>query len=77
MLNRQFIRWIGIAFVVAVPVAWWLLNRWMENFVYRAAFSIRTYVLSLLIVAGITLLTVSWHSYRAASGNPVDALRDE
>ncbi|MDR1200364.1 MAG: ABC transporter permease [Tannerellaceae bacterium] len=77
MLNRQFIGWIGIAFVVAAPVAWWLLSGWMENFVYRAAFSSWIYILSLLIVAGVTLLTVSWHSYRAASGNPVDALRDE
>jgi len=77
LLNSQFIGWIGIAFVIAVPVAWLLLNRWMENFVYRAAFSLWTYILAVLIVVGITLLTVSWHSYRAASGNPVKALRDE
>lgn len=77
LLNRQFISWIGIAFVIAIPVAWWLLNQWMQSFVYRAGFSIRTYFFSLLIVLGITLLTVSWHSYKAASGNPVDALRNE
>ena len=77
LLNRQFIGWISIAYVIAVPVAWWLLNQWMQNFVYRAAFSIWTYILSLLIVVAITLLTVSWHSYKAASGNPVNALRDE
>ena len=77
LLNRQFIGWIGIAYVIAVPVAWWLLNQWMQNFVFRADFSIWTYILSLLIVVAITLLTVSWHSYKAASGNPVNALRDE
>lgn len=77
MLNRQFIGWIGIAYVIALPLAWWLFNRWMQNFVYRAGFSIWTYILPLLIVIGITLLTVSWHSYRAASGNPVNALRNE
>lgn len=77
LLNRQFIIWIGSAFVVAVPITWWLLNQWMQSFVYRASFSVWTYILSLLIVVGITLLTVSWHSFRAASGNPVKALRDE
>jgi len=77
MLNRQFIGWIGIAYVIAVPVAWLLINRWMESFAFRADFSIWTYILSLLIVLAITLLTVSWHSYKAASGDPVKALRDE
>lgn len=77
LLNIQFIIWIGIAFVIAVPVTWWMISKWMENIVYRAGFSIWTYILSLFIVVGITLLTVSWHSFRAASGNPVKALRDE
>jgi hypothetical protein len=77
LLNRQFIGWIGMAFVIATPVAWWLLSQWMQNFVYRAGFNAWTYILSVLIVVGITLFTVSWHSYMAASGNPVKALRDE
>lgn len=77
LLNGRFILWTGIAFVIATPVAWWLLNRWMESFVYRAGFSVWLYILSFIIVVGITLLTVSWHSFRAASGNPVKALRDE
>lgn len=77
LLNRQFINWIGIAFLIAVPIIWWIIRRWMESFVYRADFSIWIYVLSLLIVIAITLLTVSWHSYKAASGNPVKALQSE
>lgn len=77
ILNRQFISWIGIAYVIAVPIAWWLFDSWQHNFAYRAGFSIRSYIFPLLIVVGVTLLTVSWHSYKAASGNPVDALRDE
>ncbi len=77
MLNGQFIRWIVIAYVIAVPLAWWLLRQWMQNFVHRAGFSLWTYVLPFIIVTVITLLTVSWHSYKAATGNPVHALRDE
>lgn len=76
-LNRQFITWIAIAYVIAVPLSWWLLRQWMQNFVYRAEFSIWTYILPFIIVTVITLLTVSWHSYRAATGNPVNTLRDE
>lgn len=77
LLDRQFVLWIGIAFAIAIPVTCWLLNQWMQNFVYRAAFSVWTYILSFFIVIGITLVTVSWHSFKAASGNPVEALRDE
>jgi len=76
-LNSQFIGWVVIAYVIAIPVTWLLINWWMESFTYRAEFSIWSYILSLLIVVGITILTVSWHSYKAASGNPVHALRDE
>jgi len=77
LLNKQFLTWIGIAFILAVPVSWVLLNRWLEGFVYRTEISVGVFVVALLAVTGIALLTVSWHSYRAASGNPVHALRDE
>ncbi len=77
MLNCQFIIWIGIAYTIAVPIALLLLGRWLQNFTYRAGFTIWTYVLPLILVIGITLLTVSRHSYKAASDNPVNALRDE
>ncbi|MDL2256292.1 ABC transporter permease [Parabacteroides sp. OttesenSCG-928-G06] len=76
-LNRQFVVWVGIAFLIAVPVAWLLLNRWLESFVYRVDISLFTIGVSGLIVLVITLLTVSWHSYKAASRNPVRALRNE
>jgi ABC-type antimicrobial peptide transport system permease subunit len=47
LLNRRFIGWIGIAYVIAVPVAWRLITQWIQNFVYRADFSIWTYILPL------------------------------
>ncbi|MDH6357504.1 FtsX-like permease family protein [Parabacteroides sp. PF5-9] len=77
MLNKQLIMWISIAFVIAVPVSWLLLNRWLQGFVYRAEISVGIFVLALFAVTGIALLTVSWHSFRAASSNPVKALRNE
>lgn len=77
LLNKQFLTWIGIAFIISVPVSWFLLNRWLEGFVYRTEISVLAFLLALLIVIAIALSTVSWHSYKAASRNPVKALRNE
>lgn len=77
LLNRQFITWIGSAFIIAIPITWLLLNRWLENFVYRTDISLGIYLISGLFVLFITLLTVCWHSYKAASANPVKVLRSE
>ena len=77
LLNSQFISWIGISFIIAIPITWLLLNRWLENFVYHTDMNIGIYLISGFFVLLITLLTVSWHSYKAASGNPVKVLRSE
>lgn len=77
LLNKQFIGWIGIAFVIAIPIAWLSLNRWLEQFPYHTDMSVFHFLLGGIIVLFITLLTVSWHSYKAASGNPVNVLRSE
>ena len=77
LLNKQFVTWIGIAFVIAIPIIWLLLNRWLENFVYHTDISVFHFLLGGIIVLFITLLTVSWHTYKAASGNPVDSLKTE
>lgn len=77
LLNKQFVIWIGIAFVIAIPITWLLLNRWLENFVYHTDISVFHFLLGGITVLFITLLTVSWHTYKAASGNPVKVLRSE
>ena len=77
LLLRQFAGWIAIAFVIAVPVTWLLLNRWLEGFANRVSVAPIHFLLGGLTVLVITLLTVGWHSYRAASSNPVKSLRSE
>lgn len=77
LLNRQFIGWIGIAFIIAVPAAWLFLSRWLEHFAYHTEMSLFHFLLGGISVLFITLLTVSWHTYKAASGNPVKVLRSE
>ena len=75
--TEQFIGWIGIAFVIAIPIAWLFLNRWLEQFPYHTDMSVFHFLLGGITVLFITLLTVSWHTYKAASGNPVNVLRSE
>ena len=77
LLNKQFIGWIGIAFVIAIPIAWLFLNRWLEQFPYHTDMSVFHFLLGGITVLFITLLTVSWHTYNAASGNPVNVLKSE
>ena len=77
MLNRDFIKWVAIAFVLACPVAWYLMNKWLENFAYKTGLSWWIFALAGLLALGIALLTVSWQSWRAAKRNPVEALQYE
>ena len=77
LLNRNFIRWILIAAIIAIPIAWYAMNRWLENFAYKTELSWWIFALAGMLALGIALLTVSWQSWRAATRNPVEALRYE
>jgi putative ABC transport system permease protein len=77
MLNRDFVKWVVIAFVIATPVVWYAMNRWLENFAYKTELSWWIFALSGLLALGIALLTVSFQSWKAATRNPVEALRYE
>jgi putative ABC transport system permease protein len=77
MLNKDFLKWVAIAFVIACPIAWYTMNKWLENFAYRTELSWWIFALAGLLAFGIALLTVSWQSYLAATRNPVEALRYE
>jgi putative ABC transport system permease protein len=77
MLNKDFVKWMVIAFVLAVPVAYYSINKWLENFAYKTKLSWWIFTLAGIITLGIALLTVSWQSWRAATSKPVDALRFE
>lgn len=76
-LNRDFVIWVSVAFIVSMPVAWFLMNKWLENFAYKTALSWWIFALSGLLAMGIALLTVSFQSWKAATRNPVEALRYE
>lgn len=77
MLNKDFIKWVTIAFVIACPVAYYAMNKWLENFAYKTNLSWWIFALAGVLALGIALFTVSWQSWRAATRNPVEALRYE
>ena len=77
MLNRDFVKWVAVAFVIATPIAYYAMNKWLEGFAYKTELSWWIFALAGLLALGIALLTVSWQSWRAATRNPVEALRYE
>jgi ABC-type antimicrobial peptide transport system permease subunit len=77
MMSREFAKWVLAANLVAWPLAWFFMGRWLQGFAYRAALSPWSFVVSGAIALAIALVTVVSLSIRAAAANPADALRYE
>jgi len=77
MLGIDFIKWVTIAYVIACPIAWFAMHKWLQGFAYKTELSWWIFVLAGILALGIALLTVSWQSWKAATRNPVEALRYE
>ena len=77
MLLKDFAVWIVLANLIAWPVAFYVMNKWLQNFAYRINLTIWPFLLAGLAALVIALLTVSWQAIRAATANPVEALRYE
>ena len=77
LLNKDFVKWIAIAFLIATPIAYYAMHKWLESFAYKTVLCWWIFPIAGLLALGIALLTVSWQSWRAATRNPVEALRYE
>jgi putative ABC transport system permease protein len=77
ILNKDFGKWILTAILFAVPAAWYAMNKWLQNYAYKTEITWWLFALAVGITLGIALLTVSWQSWKAATRNPVEALRYE
>lgn len=77
MLNTDFLKWVMLAFVIAVPFSWYAMHKWLEGFAYKTNISWWIFIVAGIVAFVIALLTVSWQSFRAATANPIEALRDE
>ena len=77
LLNKDYLKWVAIAFIITSPLAWYIMDKWLQNFAYRTEINWWIFALAGLIALVIELVTVSWLSWRVASRNPVEALRHE
>ena len=77
MLNNRFLIWIGVAFMVAIPLAWYVMNRWLENFVHKTQLSWWIFAVAGLSVLLLSVVSISWQSWHAANLNPVKSLKTE
>lgn len=77
MLNTDYIILLTISYLIAIPLAWYAMHKWLQGFACKTELSLWIFVSAGIIALIIALLTVSWQSLRAATRNPVDALRYE
>jgi putative ABC transport system permease protein len=77
LLSKEFARLVLVAIVVATPLAWLAVERWLEGFAYRADLGPGVFLLAGGLALAVALLTVVLHTARAASADPVKALRYE
>jgi putative ABC transport system permease protein len=77
LLSKEFTKWVLVANIIAWPLAYYMMSKWLENFAYRVSIRWDIFVFSGMIAVVIALFTVSFHSVKAARANPVDALKYE
>lgn len=77
LLLKVFGRLLVVGSIIGVPVAYLISQNWLENFVYRTPLSVVVFGTSLMLIAGITLLTVGYETMKAAMANPIKAIRHE
>ena len=77
LLSKDFLKLVFIAFIIASPIAWFMMNRWLQDFAYRTDISWWIFVLTALMILLFALVTLSIQTVRAAIANPVKSLRSE
>jgi predicted permease len=77
LLAKDFLQLVLISFLIATPVAWWAMNKWLADFAYRIDIHWWTFAMAGILAIGVAFLTVSFQSIRAALANPVESLRSE
>ena len=77
LFGKEFFLLILIAFAIAAPAAWWVLNGWLQDFEYRISIGVGVFAVAIFVTGMIAVITVGWQSSRAALANPVKSLRTE
>jgi len=76
-LNREFIKWVFVASIIAYPIAWYFMDKWLQNFASRTRISWWIFVVAAILAMIIAVSTISWQAIKAARKNPIDALHYE
>ncbi len=77
LLSKDFLKLVLLAFIIATPIAWYFMNKWLQDFAYRINISAWLFVIAGIVALGIALITVSLQAIKAALSNPVKSLRSE
>ncbi|UCH11442.1 MAG: FtsX-like permease family protein, partial [Fidelibacterota bacterium] len=77
LLSSDFLKLVAISALLSLPISWYAMQNWLENFAYRISYSVLTFLMVSLIALIIAMLTITWQVLKAAIANPVDALRYE
>jgi putative ABC transport system permease protein len=77
MLSKDFLKLVGIAALIAFPVAWYFMNQWLQGYAYRISIGFEIFLLAGLIAVLIAIATISFQAVKAAIANPVKSLRTE
>ena len=77
LIAKSFLQLVGIAVLIAAPLAWWAGNKWLQDFAFRIPVQVYVFVVTAIVTVLIALVTVSYHSLKAALANPVKSLRTE
>lgn len=77
LLSVEFLKLIGIAFLLAIPVSWYFIHNWLQDFAYRIEVEPMVFVITAVATLLIVLITISWQSLKAAFMNPVKSIRSE
>jgi putative ABC transport system permease protein len=77
LISREFLILVTIAIIIAFPVAYYFMNRWLQNYVYRTNIGITLFIIAALLTIVITFITISYKAYQAAIMNPADSIKTE
>ncbi|MDR1502255.1 MAG: ABC transporter permease [Prevotella sp.] len=77
LFNKTYIKILVVCFILATPLSYYIINRWLENFAYRTPIHWWVFLTSGAIISLIVIATVSWQSWKTANMNPVDSLKNE
>jgi putative ABC transport system permease protein len=77
LLSKEFAKWVLIANVIAWPIAYYVMERWLDSFAYRTFIGISTFIVATLLAFAIAILTVSFQAFKAALSDPVKSLRHQ